>query len=93
MPERDRTPPRRGLQLFVAGFNFIANEKDVERRFEKYGRVKEVRVVRNPHTGESRGFGFVVMTREEDADEAARDMNGRDWNGRRLLVEIAKNPR
>lgn len=93
LPPPGRVPPRVGLQLFVAGINFIVNERDLEDKFSRYGRVTEARVVRHPTTRESRGFAFVVMSNEREAEEAARDMNGRDWNGRRLLVEIARNPR
>ncbi|GIL46570.1 hypothetical protein Vafri_3554 [Volvox africanus] len=93
MPPPGRTPPRVGTQLFVAGINFICNEQDLERKFSRYGRVKEARVVRNPITGESRGFAFVAMSSETEAADAIRDMNDREWNGRRLLVQIARNPR
>ncbi|PNH04371.1 RNA binding motif protein, X-linked-like-1, partial [Tetrabaena socialis] len=93
LPPAGRTPPRVGTQLFVAGINFICNEQDLEQKFSRYGRVREARVVRHPSSGESRGFAFVGMSAESEAEEAVRDMNGRDWNGRRLLVEVAKNPR
>lgn len=39
-PPRGRTPPRVGLQLFVAGLSFMLNERDVDRKFSRYGRVK-----------------------------------------------------
>ena len=42
--------------------------QDLEYKFGKYGRVKEVRIVRNPATGESRGFGFVGMSEEHEVD-------------------------
>ena len=45
-----------------------AATQDVEHKFSKYGRVKEVRIVRNPATGESRGFGFVGMSEEHEVD-------------------------
>ena len=66
--------------------------KDVIRKFDKYGPVKEVRIVRRP-TGESRGFGFVEMETPEDAKDVVRNMDGAEWNGRNLKVEIAKHPR
>jgi RNA recognition motif-containing protein len=43
--------------------------QEVERKFGKYGEVREARIVRNPHNGESRGFGFVAMERDEDVDK------------------------
>lgn len=55
--------------------------------------LQEVRIVRDRNTGDSRGFGFVVMMDERGVKDAVRDLNGADWNGRRLLVEIAKHPR
>ncbi|GFH23182.1 RRM domain-containing protein, partial [Haematococcus lacustris] len=77
--------------MFVAGFNFLSTERDVERRFGRYGNVTEVRIVRDP-TGKSRGFGFVAMDNEEDVRECIRNMNGRDWEGRRLQVELCRHP-
>ncbi|MEW5317974.1 MAG: hypothetical protein WDW38_009229 [Sanguina aurantia] len=88
-----RSPPARGTQLFVAGLNFITTEREVETKFARFGRVKEVRIVRHPRSGESRGFGFVVMEQESSCHEAIRELDGRDWQGRRLDVEVSKNPR
>ena len=50
----------------------VAVPQDVEHKFSKYGRVKEVRIVRNPATGESRGFGFVGMSEEDEVDAVRR---------------------
>lgn len=71
----------------------MMTERDVVDKFDRYGPVREVRIVRHPATGESRGFGFVAMESVEAADRAVRKLDGTDWNGRRLLVEVAKNPR
>ncbi|CAL5220736.1 g2794 [Coccomyxa viridis] len=86
-----RTPPRSGTTLFVAGLNFVTTEREVEAKFEKFGAVKEARIVRNPVNGESRGFGFVAMKYEEDVDVAIRTLDGAEWQGRRLGVERARN--
>jgi transformer-2 protein len=53
--------------------------------------VTEARIVKNPRTGESRGFGFLIMDSDDSVDRAIRHLDGREWNGRRLLVERAKN--
>ena len=42
--------------------------QDLERKFEKYGPVKDARIVRNPRSGESRGFGFLIMENDDDVD-------------------------
>lgn len=95
LPRRERSPPRApaapGCLLFVAGFTFITDERDLERKFEKYGEVKTTRVVRGGR-GESRGFGFIEMKSPRDAEEAVRSTSGVDWNGRKILVEVAKRP-
>lgn len=75
----------------MAGLNFITNERDLEAKFSRYGPVREARIVRNSYSGESRGFGFVVMADERGVADAIRGLDGRDWNGRRLLVERARN--
>ncbi|CAL8472197.1 g11739 [Coccomyxa elongata] len=86
-----RTPPRHGTTLFVAGLNFVTTEREVESKFDKFGPVREARIVRNPVNGESRGFGFVAMKYEEDVDAAIRALDGAEWQGRRLGVERARN--
>jgi len=91
MPVR-REPPRVGLQMFVAGFNFLSTERDVERRFGRYGRVTEVRIVRDV-TGRSRGFGFVAMDNDDDVQRTIKAMSGTEWEGRRLQVELCRNPK
>ncbi|KAG2429191.1 hypothetical protein HYH02_014124 [Chlamydomonas schloesseri] len=93
LPPADRTPPRPGTQLFVSGIDFRVDERDLERKFSEFGRVKEARVVRNPFSGQSRGFAFVGMSSTDEAEKAAREMDNREWSGRRLQVEIARNPR
>ena len=50
--------------------------QEVEAKFEKYGPVKEARIVRNPVNGESRGFGFVAMKYEEDVDSVRISVTG-----------------
>lgn len=63
------------------------------RKFEKYGDVDKARIVRNNINGESRGFGFVQMMDEDGADKAIKALDNEEWNGRRLLVERARNTR
>eukprot|EP00245_Coleochaete_scutata_P010528 TRINITY_DN3707_c0_g2_i1.p1 TRINITY_DN3707_c0_g2~~TRINITY_DN3707_c0_g2_i1.p1 ORF type:complete len:241 (+),score=37.90 TRINITY_DN3707_c0_g2_i1:77-799(+) len=99
-PRRGRSPLRNryngvgkpGNNLFIAGFNFITNERDLERKFGKYGKVQDARIVRDARNGESRGFGFVTLDRDEDADDAIRALDQTEWNGRIILVEKAKTP-
>ncbi|KAF3946726.1 hypothetical protein CMV_027039 [Castanea mollissima] len=96
---RPWSPPRNrktgvglpGRNLFVAGFSFLTTERDLERKFSRFGRVRDVRIVRDKRSGDSRGFGFLSLERDEDADAAIRALDETEWNGRIILVEKSKS--
>ncbi|KAK4439795.1 Glycine-rich RNA-binding protein 8 [Sesamum alatum] len=92
-PPHDRSTglgkPGRGL--FVAGFSFITTERDLERKFSRFGRVRDVRIVRDKRSGDSRGFGFLTLERDEEADAAIRALDKTEWDGRIVLVEKSKS--
>ncbi|XP_059443957.1 uncharacterized protein LOC132175887 isoform X2 [Corylus avellana] len=96
---RPWSPPRNrntgvglpGRNLFVAGFSFLTTERDLERKFSTFGRVRDVRIVRDKRSGDSRGFGFLSLERDDDADAAIRALDETEWNGRIILVEKSKS--
>ncbi|XP_042446180.1 serine/arginine repetitive matrix protein 1-like isoform X2 [Zingiber officinale] len=79
-----------GRNLFVAGFSYVTTERDLEKKFSRFGRVTDVRIVRDNRSGDSRGFGFLSLERDEDADAAIRALDQSEWNGRIVLVEKSK---
>ncbi|KAK8460520.1 hypothetical protein SEVIR_2G341800v4 [Setaria viridis] len=81
-----------GKNLFIAGFSYATTERDLEKKFCKFGRVTSARVVRDKRTGDSRGFGFLSLEKDEDADAAIRACDETEWNGRIILVEKSKAP-
>ncbi|XP_008806407.1 serine/arginine repetitive matrix protein 1-like [Phoenix dactylifera] len=97
-PKRPWSPPpnrntgigRPGRNLFVAGFSYVTTERDLEKKFSRFGRVTDVRIVRDKRSGDSRGFGFLSLERDEDADAAIRALDQTEWNGRIVLVEKSK---
>ncbi|KAF8409561.1 hypothetical protein HHK36_005639 [Tetracentron sinense] len=153
-PNRNTGVGRPGKNLFVAGFGFGTTERDLERKFSRFGRVRDVRIVRDKRngsdltllrtrrkrardeeerrkqeemkvvlgiiaffvtfiaimyhrdmvkepsidmeeerknwSGDSRGFGFLSLERDEDADAAIRAIDQTEWNGRIVLVEKSK---
>ncbi|XP_020589407.1 serine/threonine-protein kinase PRP4 homolog [Phalaenopsis equestris] len=89
-PNRNTGIGRPGKNLFIAGFSYVTTERDLEKKFSKFGRVTDVRVVRDRRTGDSRGFGFLSLERDEDADAAIRAVDQTEWNGRIVLVEKSK---
>ena len=80
-----------GTRLYVGNLPFSADETQIRELFSQSGRtVSEVKLVTDRETGRPRGFGFVEMGSSEDADGAIRDLNGRDFGGRALTVNEAK---
>ena len=80
-----------GTRLYVGNLPFNADEYQIRELFSQNGRaVAEVKLVTDRDTGRPRGFGFVEMGSSQDADGAIRELNGRDFGGRPLTVNEAK---
>ena len=82
-----------GSNLFVTGIHPRLTEDEVSRLFEKYGQVEKCNIMRDPHTRESRGFGFVKMVTAEEADAAKEALQGEKYEGRTLSIEKARRAR
>lgn len=77
-------------KLYVGNISFQAREEDLEEMFTPYGEVKSVRIITDRETGRSRGFAFVEMGSEDEANAAAQAMDGKEAGGRNLKVNPAK---
>lgn len=82
-----------GSNLFVTGIHPRLTEADISRLFEKYGDVENCSIMVDPHTKESRGFGFVKMVTAEQADAAKEGLQGEVIEGRTLSIEKARRSR
>ncbi len=76
--------------IFVGNLSFGATEDAVRSMFEAYGKVDRVNVVTDRDTGRARGFGFVEMDVDAEAERAIAALNGRDLDGRALSINEAK---
>ena len=76
--------------IFVGNLNFGATEGAVRSMFEAYGTVDRVSIVTDRDTGQARGFGFVEMSVNADADRAIAELNGKELDGRALNVNEAR---
>jgi len=76
--------------IFVGNLNFGATEDAVRSLFEAYGTVEKVNLITDRDTGQARGFGFVEMSVNADADRAIAELNGRELDGRALNVNEAR---
>jgi len=79
-----------GSNLFVTGIHPRLNEAEISKMFEKYGDVEKCQIMRDPHTKESRGFGFVKMVTPEQAEAAREGLQGEQIDGRTLSIEKAR---
>src|SRR4051812_5757671 len=80
-----------GTRLYVGNLPFSAMEDSVRALFEEEGRVvTEVNIMTDRMTGQPRGFAFVTMGSEGDAQSAMSALNGRDFEGRALKVNEAQ---
>ena len=82
-----------GSNLFVTGIHPRLTEQDIALLFEKYGEVESCSIMLDPHTKESRGFGFVKMTTSDQADAAKEGLQGEVIQGRTLSIEKARRAR
>ncbi len=77
-------------KIFVGNFTFSTTEADLRELFAPYGQVDNVTVVTDRDTGRSRGFGFVEMPNDSEAEAAIKALNGKDAGGRTLTVNEAR---
>ena len=76
--------------IFVGNLDFHATEEALRSLFERYGVVNSARIMTDRETGRSRGFAFVEMANEAEADQAISALNGYTLDGRTLNVNEAR---
>ena len=79
-----------GTRLFVGNLPFKATEDDIRELFVTAGEVKDCHLVTDRETGRARGFGFVEMATQDEADKAISSFDGQDFQGRALNVSEAR---
>lgn len=79
-----------GKKIYVGNISFKATEADLRELFSKHGEVESVNLITDPHTGRTKGFGFVEMSSEENAQKAIASLNGFIFMERTLSVAEAK---
>lgn len=77
--------------IFVAKLDFGVDNQQLQSLFEQYGKVNKATVAMDRETGKSRGFGFVEMFNDEEAQEAIRQLDGYQVNGRPIAVKQAED--
>ena len=78
------------MNIFVAKMNFDTQESDLRQLFEGYGEVDSVKIIMDKFTGRSKGFGFVEMPNEEEAQASIDALNDNEFDGRTIVVKKAE---
>lgn len=76
--------------VYVTNLSRTVKEYELEDVFAKYGTLKSVKIVKDPFTKESRGFAFITYEKNSQALESIKEMNGQQFSGRQISVEISK---
>ncbi|MCF7918520.1 MAG: RNA-binding protein [Candidatus Cloacimonetes bacterium] len=78
------------MNIYVGNLNYKVTQEDLQELFSQYGEVVSVNVINDRETGRSKGFGFVEMTVDSEAENAINSLNGTAFGERDLKVNQAK---
>lgn len=76
--------------IYVGNLPFNTNSSELEELFSPHGTVERAQVISDRETGRSRGFGFVEMASDGEAQTAIEALNGKEFGGRQLRVNVAR---
>jgi RNA recognition motif-containing protein len=79
-----------GAKLYVGNLSYSVTEERLQQHFAQHGSVVSARIITDKFTGRSKGFGFVEMSSDQEAERAATALNGTDFEGRNIVVSEAR---
>ena len=78
------------MNIYVGNLSYKMNDQDLENLFRTYGSVTEGKIIMDKATGRSKGFGFVEMANDSEGQEAIKQLDGKEVEGRNIKVNVAK---
>lgn len=78
------------MNIYVGNLSYDVTEDELRTMFGEHGQVASVSLVKDKYTGQSKGFGFVEMDKQSEAEEAIKQLNGRAIHGRNITVNVAR---
>ena len=79
------------MNIYVGNLSYAVTEDDLKEAFGAFGGVESATVIKDNYTGRSRGFGFVDMPSESEAQSAINELTGKELKGRALNVNVARS--
>lgn len=79
-----------GAKLYVGNLSYNVTEERLQQHFAQHGSVVNARIITDKFSGRSKGFGFVEMSSEQEAEKATNALNGTDFDGRNIVVSEAR---
>ncbi len=81
------------MNIYVGNLDYKVNENDLKELFEDHGTVSSFKVITDKFNGRCKGFGFVTMDNDEEAEKAIKSLNGSTFKEREIIVNEAKPKR
>jgi RNA recognition motif-containing protein len=78
------------MNIYIGNLTKDVISQDLHELFEQFGEVTSVKIITDKYTGDSRGFGFVEMTRQNEAEAAIGELNDKEFKGQTLKVNEAR---
>lgn len=78
------------MNIYVGNLDFKVDENDLQSAFEEFGAVSSCKIIVDKFSGRSKGFGFITMDNDEEADQALKELNGTQLKDREMVVNEAR---
>ena len=78
------------MRLYAGNLSYKLTEDELKSAFAAFGKVESATIISDKRTGSSKGFGFVEMPDKAEAEKAIKELNGKDFGGRAIVVNEAR---
>jgi RNA recognition motif-containing protein len=78
------------MNIYVGNLSYEVTEEDLQNAFESFGQVESVKIIKDNYSGRSKGFGFIEMSNNADAQSAINGLKDKELKGRTLKVNTAR---
>ena len=81
------------VQIYAGNLSYGMNDDSLKKLFEEFGEVSSVKIITDRESGRSRGFGFVEMSNQDEAESAIQSLDNKEIDGRNIRVNVARPKR